>query len=238
MQLNVYRFVCLCACVQVKAGLHHQLATKLRTVRVSRAAKFDITMHEECVHAFAPLALRASLQVLRALSCKPKQLNFRDWPAGAACVAEFAALARMPVLQQAGAGSATLGLYLMGDTKPEPGQVWPISRLPQLLPRSYGVWTVDALGLGPSELDAFVLSVPADSTAQPQPTKVTVCDRDSAWAEAMQARLHSAGLYEHVRVVGKSDDSQDEWKVSACSIAVFFQGVFPDFGGLFSQHTA
>lgn len=188
--------------MQVVTGEAVKLGQQLRRVTMGYLDAFRVTLAHNLPTAAHVSMLKASLQVLRNVPCKPRELIFEDWHATAACVAELQALKTMPVLLQSDdAKDGRLSLFFHScGTEPGPADTWPIARLPLVLPQSYCVWAILGEQLAPAELRGFLHNAPADRSAE-CPLDIQVYGVTEEWVRVANARMQSAGTYPHVHVM-------------------------------------
>ncbi len=187
--------------MQVQAGVHRDLARELSKVQFASIDNMKVIQHGGAT-AYA-LLHRASMHVLAALPCKPTKLSFEDWYVSPETVSEFQALLHMPVLLRAEPKQATLGLTLYSENDLDEDDImWPVARLPAVLPVSFCTWVLETDSLCGDEVEAFMLNAPATRTAA-APLTIEVQGMGSDWVQGMNARLQRLGSYRHVTVVHK-----------------------------------
>lgn len=190
--------MCCMTVLQIAPEAVQRVKEQLQGANIVRIKTLRIVSHEDSEPTSA--ALRASIQMLSALPCKPREVVIEGWPASPACVAELGSLKTIPALQSH-LPKSLLCLYLStyGEALDD-GEVWPLARAPWLLPASFRVWALDAAMLQHSELRACVLNAPADRTAE-APLTIELQNADPGWVDDLRARMESLGTYPHVRVV-------------------------------------
>ncbi len=125
-----------CPVTQVEKSALTSLAERLGKQSLEELDKLTIKADEALSQDAHPAALRASLSLLKALSCAPTELCFSGWSATSDVIREFKALSDVPVLAQAPAGTLKLDIQLQtGDRGRRRVDGWPITELPQLLPK-------------------------------------------------------------------------------------------------------
>ncbi len=122
--------------IQVQSGQCADLVAHLSRLSVKRIDTLTVRAHEGLSQDVQPAALRASLSLVQALGCAPKELCFSGWSATSDVIREFKALSDIRVLAQAEAGTVKLGLQLVTcGQAPKSTDEWPIVELPRILPR-------------------------------------------------------------------------------------------------------
>ncbi len=69
--------------------------------------------------------------------------------------------------------------------------------------RTCCTWSLNHTRLHPHEVEALILSAPADRT-ESQPLTIEVSHTTAEWADTMNAQLQSLGTYPYVTVVSKT----------------------------------
>ncbi len=150
-------------------------------------------------------ALQASLAVINALPCTPKDVHLHRWSTTGDVVTELRALPK----------AQTLGLHLnspqvnnaYGQRTTYTGQsgavarAQPLSRLPLVIPRSYTSIRVGTAFVQKVEAEALVFGAPADRTAG-EPLAFVMDGQYSVpnWVSGLSAELAHVGNYPHVTV--------------------------------------
>lgn len=142
--------------------------------------------------AHQPPAIRHTISLLNALSCKPNKLSLDGWYATDDFVTALTGLKN-------GGQCLYMDLWSCMDALQKRPAAWPLARLPPAIPRSYTQWFVYAEDLHTNEVEALLLNAPSDRTAK-QPLTIHVGGKHFTWVENMNARLRKSGKHPHVRV--------------------------------------
>ncbi len=184
--------VCVCVCTKVDSGEVQRLTEQLSSVRLHSLDSFHLERDTSSAASTEEARqLRAGLAALRALPCAPQRVYVKGFQATDDVVRELRGLPEC--------AAVILRLGSCCSVTAKPPSFWPLARLAWLIPRSYTRWAIKSAQLKPAELEAFLLSAPADRTSA-QPLSVVVYDRDKIWVDSIASTMTRMDTYPHVTV--------------------------------------
>ncbi len=190
------RHVCVYCALQITQGEHYRVATDLYSRNVTNVSEVEVLPTSN-----APIdqarELRACLYALASLSCIPKALSLKYWPAAEAVVAELRGLPEWSCTL--GLGFESWGVVPRSTYSQAQGHRWPLARAGALIPYMYHTWCLRDSDLEKQEVEALVLSAPADYTAD-LPLHIQLRSRDQGLVSILRTLMSASGTYPHVTV--------------------------------------